>query len=536
MVEELFPTYNLHIKVRSPVHIGSGERMQPMQWKLKGGRLYVLDLERFIQSVVQSGNLKKANLLINDLEKGSLPSELDKDWETWALYNIPYTWGKAQPQEILPFIQQGGLGAFFPGSSLKGALRSALLRGIAAQDSSGLQEVASRWDFERDSERGSRERSKPKTHSQDFEARYFSVNAPKSKWPNYDINRLWMVRDIPVSFEKLQAVQVQIFSIGIKNNLNPKPASIFLEVLQPGYEFKMQMVWQEYLARQEVLGFQKIAPYWLYLAQYCREAALRLIEQEYDFYDRHFEKPVAEWYQQLHQTALNLPPNAFLLPIGYGSGFDAKTITRMLGNKRFEAICQNFRNTQGLGRPGNTLGGKWFGPADAPKSRKLVVDQTGQKLPLGWVEVHMQPADERVDWLKGLQSQHRAPQFSEHAPLRRTVSAPTPPVLAPTSKPTPAPTSAAHDGPQSQSSSGSPILTHLTDIPKPGDRFHATMLYFDEGKAWLEIPGLSADDQAIAFIPGAKNLREDKKVLCRVVDVQADPKQKGFYQVHCMLE
>ncbi len=533
MVEELFPTYNLHIKVRSPVHIGSGERMQPIQWKLENGRLYVLDLERWVGSVVQSGDPKKASLWTAALEKGVLPQEYARDWKKWPLYDIPYTWGNVQPKEILPFIQQGGLGAFFPGSSLKGSLRSALLRGIAALDSSGVHAIAPELD--REMERA----GKLKTFSQDFEAQYFSAHAPKSKQPNYDINRLWMVRDQKLRFEALQAVQVQIFSVSTQTKLNSKPAAIFLEVLRPGFEFNMQMVWQAHLTQhqqaQDVLGFPKNAQRWLYLAQYCREAALRLIEQEYHFYDRHIETRVAEWYQQLHQTALDLPPNAFLLPIGYGSGFDAKTITRLLGNGRFESVCKAFRNTNGLGRPGNTRDGRWLGPADAPKSRKLVVDRTGQKLPLGWVEVHMQLLDGQPDWLNALQGQRRdAPCFPVHAPLGQSVPAPTP-----------VRTSGGHDKPddlkvQRQPSPDSSPLSRFTDIPKPGDRFYATMLYLDEGRAWLEIPGLSADDQAIAFIPdaelGGKKLAEGKKVLCRVVDVKPDPKQKNFYLVHCGLE
>jgi len=540
MVEQLFPTYTLRIKVLSPVHIGSGERMQQIQWKLENGRLYVLDLESWVQSVVESGDLKKASSWTTALEKGRLPQEYAEDWKNWALYDIPCTWRGVEATEILPFIQQGGLGTFFPGSSLKGSLRSALLRGIASLDPNGLKTISGWLDKEL-------ELQKPRTHSQEFEAQYFSNNDPRSskwpnydprssKWPNYDINRLWMVRDQKLPFDALEAVRVQIFSVSTKTTLIPKPASIFLEVLKPGYEFSTRMVWQSHLTDNEAestLGFQKKVQYWLYLAHYCREAALRLIEQEYHFYDRHIETRVADWYQQLYQTALDLPENAFLLPIGYGSGFDAKTITRMLGKARFEQVCQTFRKTHGLGRPGNTLDGQWQGPDDAPKSRKLVLREDEQKLPLGWIEVRMQPADEQADWLQTLQAKfENKPNFPAHRPLGRS---------APASSPASSSVTKPVETPRKREEPPRPtLIPEFSELPKPGDRFHGVILDQDEKGVWLEIPGLSADDQAMAFIPSAelgdKKLSGRNKVLCRVVDVKPDLKQKNFFLVHCALE
>ena len=544
MSDKFLPIYDLAIQTLSPLHIGSRNSLLPVQWFRKDGRLSVIDLDWLIDDVIQQGDPKRADLLTACLEKGiAISTETlgGRQLSDYCVYEIPYDWepGIAPPDEIRTFIKQGGFGSYLPASSIKGGVRSALFRGAALTTRRAFSDVEQQ--FENYLE-GLDERKKHRSFSQDFEAKYFaSTGSDSRKYPNYDINRMLIARDRPFGLENLSAVQVKILSVMTDGGLKPKSTPIFIEALRAGIILTSQITWQAQLLREvpdQQLHFKSLMDLIAYLPQYCRSSSLYLIEQEIQFYGRHGQFQLRDWYESLYQQVIQLPENSFILPIGYGSGFDAKTITDIFQSQNFETVCERYRYTKGLGRPGNTESGRWLGPKDAPKSRKVVATN-GEYIPLGWVRFSLNPAEGQPDWLGEWRSKLPAPNFWQPSfrsdqPEKRETTRLVQPV-----PPTP---DKAKTTPSEQSTPSTPPIKPkgfqvFQELPHPGDQFFGIVLDQESTQVFLEIPELSPDEKAMAVLAGEhypkKRLNLGSKIACEVLEVKPDPNQKNFWLVYC---
>ena len=249
-------------------------------------------------------------------------------------------------------------------------------------------------------------------------------------------------------------------------------------------------------------------------------------------------------------------PDLFILPMGWGSGYDAKTVTDLLTDEVFEAVVETYRNTEGLGRPGNMPGNPWMGPDDSPKSRKVVIraDQTLE--PVGWVVVQLNPVgDLPAEWT-ALEETVPAPGFEEEEDEEVDQEFPATVVdFLPATNDDAGTEASGGTEQQSQDTQNEEVpeptslhpLAHFVlsfmNLPEQGDCFKGTVLYRDDQThhIYLEIPGLSADDLAMAWIhrddlPTAlANIDEDDLVDCQVAEVAPEPNVEGYWLVRCRI-
>lgn len=140
--------YKLKGTILSPLHIGTGNQIEPFDYVIKNGKLYRILLEDFLyqlsdkkrkifEDIVYGRNLNRIRKYIIeeiDLEKYSAYLvEVTKEIESLYLSKID----DIKNQLLIdPFIRTGGENKpYIPGSSIKGAIRTALINQIA-QDSS----------------------------------------------------------------------------------------------------------------------------------------------------------------------------------------------------------------------------------------------------------------------------------------------------------------------------------------------------------------------------------------------------------------
>lgn len=152
--------YKLKGIVLSPLHIGTGYQIEPFDYVIRNGKLYRIPLEDFLyqlskekreifENVIDSGNLNKIRKYITeeiDLEKYSAYSvRVTEEIERLYLSKI----NDIQNQLLIdPFIRTGGVNKpYIPGSSIKGAIRTALISQIA-QNSNLPQPMEYREEFE----------------------------------------------------------------------------------------------------------------------------------------------------------------------------------------------------------------------------------------------------------------------------------------------------------------------------------------------------------------------------------------------------
>lgn len=137
-------TFRLGFEILSPIHIGSGNGIDPLDYIIKEARLYRLSLENLIigmddiererfEELINKGDLMEIRKYISErinTERDSLYS-VEVSQEVMNLYNTKI--GDIQNQLLIsPFIRtEGGARPLIPGSSIKGAIRTAVISELA---------------------------------------------------------------------------------------------------------------------------------------------------------------------------------------------------------------------------------------------------------------------------------------------------------------------------------------------------------------------------------------------------------------------
>jgi len=137
-------TYKLHCDILSPIHIGSGGEIDPLSYIIDTGRLYVISFDKFVYAMSDETRTRFEGLI----DKGDLveirkfvAGHIDKERDTIfsievspkvaSLYKAKIV-DIANQLLIYPFIRtEGDSVPLMPGSSMKGAIRTALISEMA---------------------------------------------------------------------------------------------------------------------------------------------------------------------------------------------------------------------------------------------------------------------------------------------------------------------------------------------------------------------------------------------------------------------
>jgi CRISPR type III-A-associated RAMP protein Csm5 len=541
MSQELWYSTEAQVKVLAPLHIGSGQRLTPYDfvYQAKARTLHILDEQKLISWVV--ADEKRNEAFLQAAESGgdaeAFLAQMGVEPGDFASYSLPaHLTGK--PAEVLQFMRGASHFPFLPGSSLKGSLRSSLLRGaVLAQPD--LQEFLAETILREVNEVVNNDRLRKKalnahvSHRVEAEVFVPQAGERKGRYANHDLNRALLAGDsapLAANDGHFEVAEARILSVQSGGDLAYKarsqnPVLIHAEMALPGTTFKMRLSRDLRLllgrAQANALGLNAKEYHSLMtrLAAYCRLASSDLLVQEICFYRRHHLEDLAKWFEEKYEVQKGFTGEQFFLPLGWGCGYDSKTITDLLGEETFEAVCElGDGYDKGLGRAGNSAHSPWLGPDDAPKSRKVAVRPDGSRQPVGWVEITLKPLGETP---------------AEWEELCKTAVTPS---LAFVEIPT-----ECSKGPDKQEKKAPPILSVFVELPKPGDRFVGTVLGTDnEGIVYLEIPGLDADDFALAALqpndnPQLDQYTEEQLVPCEVIAIEKEATSAPEWRVRCCL-
>ncbi len=392
---EQFIRRELTIQVLTPLHIGCGEKLRRHSFVQEGRSLLVLDEDKLLDWARASE--KNATVLEDFAEEADLP--LDAFFKQQHLpahrymaYRVPVVSG--EPRELQLFIKAPGHQPYVPGSSLKGAVRSGLLRGALLGDEEMRMQagkVAGGLAY-----RGE--------DSDDLQAVLFvpSADVPEGRRPNYDLMRTLAFSDsTPAPAGALEVCEVKVLSarlgrneersLGFKAGGAGRDMIIYVEALKPGTRLTGSVLWNQALLdptgpasglalhrrRDLILGFCGV----------CQDAVRDLIDQEISFYQTHGQRDLQRFYEARGEELEGMRERqTFLWPLGWGTGYDAKTVTDLFGEQVFRDVAHHYKNTQRLGRP---TGGDWLGPELSPKSRKVALRQDGKLEPMGWLRIEI---------------------------------------------------------------------------------------------------------------------------------------------------
>ena len=353
----------------TPLHIGSGTRLlKDYDYAVHGNRTWRIDEDALLAAQDVDDPAMAATLARTPPAQLLKPADFraDSPYVRYSLAGKPRSdEAGAQLQEQLKTVRDE---AYLPGSSLKGAIRTALAR--HAWQEQGLK--PSQADLERN----------PKFAGRRIEQRLLGPD------PNHDLLRALHVADsAPAGKDRLILLNVQVVT---RRQLG---SPIELEAIQPDTPLELRLKVDQALFNQWAranrlrLGGN---PAWLERLPALIQAHTRQrVQEELAWYE---QRPGAEatagFYRQLARD--DLPAQSCLLQVGWGAGWGDKTYGSRFQDDPalLEYVISEYKLARGRRQRGDPF----------PRSRRNVVqvikDKSGRLrqqpgVPLGWVLLEM---------------------------------------------------------------------------------------------------------------------------------------------------
>lgn len=366
--DEIGVRYRLRIETLSPLHVGAGgadlQRQTPDFMRVDG-QLVVIDPNKLV-NVLGPRQVDRLTAGVPLLEL--LDGLRDDQKLALAAYTLQDPGGEVTT--VRPHIKLPGARPYLPGSSLKGALRTALAWALL---SDGVVRARGR-DLGR-----SRFRADDR-----LDRALFGSD------PNHDLLRALHVGDSEGApwRDGLRLSQVAVYSIQHGRRLAPKGSRfrLHLEAIPEGVTLianarRDNFILQPEQARQ--LRFGPRLEYVLRLPYHANRMAEVLIRQERDFFHRYGPRALVAFYDRLGHTLAELDQDrACLVQVGWGTGWTGKTV----GSALAEALLDEIKARYRMGRR----------DAVFPKTRRLVEHGFEAQMPLGWLRVTFEPLGEEV--------------------------------------------------------------------------------------------------------------------------------------------
>ena len=364
MSDRLGVNYTLDIEVLSPLHVGSGRKLiAGFDFAVSGGMTYRLNEEAILAERWPDDPALQKKLVGQPLAELLEPG----DYKAHPEYFRYILRGEPAMREIVECIRDVSGQPYVPGSSLKGALRTAMLR-AASEDA---KVVFKRSDFGPGG--GPRE---AKQAGQRLEQEAFGDD------PNHDIMRAVIVGDTQpapttaLTLQRIQMVpQLQIDAEAIARGTRlVAPLRVDTWLLgrkEPELDWSPRM-------RQIVS----------HVAQSAQFVARSRIAHEYEYHSRRGDTPAANFYAHLaEQVSTNWPKDEFLIQVGFATGWRAKTV--LGGLEDTDPLLEQVVHDFDLDRGGGKKSRGYVRGQPFPKARHLAWVGGNPALPMGWLRVRM---------------------------------------------------------------------------------------------------------------------------------------------------
>jgi CRISPR-associated protein Csm5 len=349
------------ITALTPVHIGNGERLSNMEYAWSENRLWVIDIDMLVKKAGIPAESISYSMSKERFDMGFFLRQHNLKPSTVSRYSLSC---REQPGvEIQSQLKDGLSRAYIPGSSIKGAIRTALLWNIL-KDDEALNTKASELLFET--------LSNPKAKKNQIDENIMKLAFGVD--PNHDLLRALLVSDSSIiPADRLSVSGVKVLSLTEDSYYWKLNLSAEAIMEGPAGEFDLKV--DRYLLKGEAAAelqftnahiLDKIGPA-------CMSFAEDYINREEEFFSECGLSEVESFYTKL--KGLMKPEHrgkGFLVHLGWGSGWHGMTVARL-----FPDIVERIRDIYGMGR-------RDF--EEFPKSRKLI-NSNGKLYPIGWIWV-----------------------------------------------------------------------------------------------------------------------------------------------------
>ena len=370
------------LKTITPVHIGTGERLSQIDGFYDNGRWHRIDIDAVLAASPES-ELNRLTIAMG--QRGFQWQKYLPTDQPFARYVLPCP-EEPQETEIREAIKNAFSRPMIPGSSIKGAIRTALLWDLISGDNQEAQEA---FEYSVNDLKAQLQRRPNRSWAgQRIERRVLG------KDPNYDLMRAAQVSDTaPLSIEALELGLAWTVTLNRDEQLVQKREGnreykTFVEQIQAEQTLEFSIKIDKSLFHQREkseLGYSERQERVLCeeLAGACNWVAEGLANDESNFFHAYHLDEIDNFYDALLKRIKNLPDGAFVLPIGWGTGYRAKTVTELL-TEGDNDLMMNLRQHYQLG---GSRSRRDYYHSEFPKTRRVLYDGERPKSPLGWVQI-----------------------------------------------------------------------------------------------------------------------------------------------------
>ena len=371
----------------TPVHIGSGETLNFMDGCYTNGRWYHIDLDKVLAHPSTDLNALTSEMSQRGFRWERYLQQHNTDLSELSAYHLPCL-QNPEDVEIREAIKTIGDRPYIPGSTLKGAIRTALLGEVLSESDDIYRESLSRLETLIDQgPRGNPRREQP---AQRIE------NLAFGKDPNRDLLRALHVSDtMPVDSDTLEIGLAWTVTLDPNDRLVQKidrgrEYKNFVQHIQTGQRLTFTLKIDEILFREQEktrLDFSPLQEKVLRdIAEVCRSATNVLMQSEQDFFDYYRLPEIANVYDRLIVENNKLPEGEFLLQIGWGTGYRANTVASLYTEDEEPPIdWMDLRERFRLGESRSQRG--YYDEREFPKTRRISYRGQNPIAPLGWVKI-----------------------------------------------------------------------------------------------------------------------------------------------------
>jgi CRISPR-associated protein Csm5 len=384
--------YKYYIKIITPVHIGSGNEYGKWDFSTEGNKVFIVDINELLER--NTNNTYLISHFAEDTHK-NLTELLNKAKikDPPTLYHLA---GDIQNmQKLNEHIKTSGE-PYIPGSSIKGAIRTAILWKLAKDKMVEVEKIL----------------KKHPTKDDEVIAILFG------KDPKFDILKTLHTSDVIFNKNDLKVIQTKVLSKSdgsfkyksIRNN----PISIHNESLKEDANSSsvLRINIDAYLIEKES-WFKQNSDYLKNFEHICREFAMHFIEQEIQFFKDCNCKVLRDYYEDLLKKVTKNKESIYI-HLGWGIGWRSMTgnyipdaapdkiLTKIREGERLGKFLNNTKKTKcpfcgsrGIkidDRKGECIDcKKRFDSREIypafPKSRKIIYINENNLLPPGWIKL-----------------------------------------------------------------------------------------------------------------------------------------------------
>ena len=379
-------TYQL--QTLTPVHIGTGETLNHIDGYYANGSWYQMDLEKVLAHPTTDLNALTAEMGRHDFRWQRYLQQHNIDPAEVSVYSLPC---RQSPEtvEIREAIKTVDKRPYIPGSTLKGAIRTALLGEILSGSDAVYNESLRQIEtLIQQGPRGNPRREQPVRRIE---------HLTFGKDPNHDLLRALQVSDTPpLDSDALEIGLAWTVTRNANDKLvqkveNRREFKNFVEHIQVGQRLTFTLKIDELLFREREkkrLVFTDLQIKTLSeIAEVCHTETAVEIDWEQAFYEDYDLPEIANFYDRLIAANNKLPEGTFFLQIGWGTGYNANTVTSLFtaDQNADENLSMDIRKRFRLGESRSRRGD--YDRREFPKTRRILYRGDTPVAPLGWVKI-----------------------------------------------------------------------------------------------------------------------------------------------------